>query len=56
MHVNMMMMTFDDACNGITDLIRAIIIALPSLPKGVITADWISENMMYPIEFSTLNN
>lgn len=42
----------DDACNGITDLIRVIIIALPSLPKGVITADWISENMMHPIEFN----
>lgn len=42
----------DDACNGITDLIRAIIIALPSLPKGVITADCISENMMHPIEFN----
>lgn len=42
----------DDACNGITDLIRVIIIALPSLPKGVIAADWISENMMHPIEFN----
>lgn len=47
-----MMMTFDDACDGIADLIRAIIIAQPSLPKGIITADWISENMMYPIEFN----
>lgn len=43
---------YDDVCNGITDLIRAIIIARPSLLKGVIIADCISENMMHPIEFN----
>lgn len=47
-----MMMTLMMHGNGITDLIRVIIIARPSLPKGVITADWISENMMHPIEFN----